>query len=324
VRVAYIGNFNPPFSTENDIAATLFSMGHAVVRLQEDEEIRWLEVLDDLRAQTVDVVLWTRTKSLAAEIDIKLQLEMLYVARLNDIPTSGFHLDRWWGLDRQEDIFESPFFRCEHVYTPDNHHFEQWKAAGVNHHWMPPAIAPHNVHLGEPRDHFRSRIAFVGSWQGGYHREWRHRSQLVHWLQGTYGNEVRLWPRRGEEAIRGRDLADLYASVDVIVGDSCLAPGADGLPMTYYCSDRIPETLGRCGFLLHPYVEGITDGLWQSGKHLMTWAAGDWEELRRLIDETLAMDPDQRMGIAQAGWQHTGEHHTYRNRLEDILALVPA
>lgn len=119
--------------------------------------------------------------------------------------------------------------------------------------------------------------------------------------------------------MRGPALRDLYASTKVNVGDSCLVGGA-----TAYCSDRLPECIGRGGFLLHPHVEGVTDGtLYADGVHLRCWELGDWDELRRLIDYYVAHD-DERRQIAAQGRAHVLERHTYTRRLADLLADLHA
>ncbi|MEX2253026.1 MAG: glycosyltransferase, partial [Thermoleophilaceae bacterium] len=116
--------------------------------------------------------------------------------------------------------------------------------------------------------------------------------------------------------IRGPLLADLYASIKVVVGDSCLLPGDHGR----YWSDRIPETLGRGGFLLHPWVGGIDDHF-TDGEHLRLWPAGDWRELQRLIEHYLRND-DERRRIAEAGRLHVLENHTYTVRVRQLLERI--
>lgn len=36
------------------------------------------------------------------------------------------------------------------------------------------------------RDEFHSKLAFVGSWQGHYHKEHQHRFELVEWLRKNF------------------------------------------------------------------------------------------------------------------------------------------
>lgn len=321
MKVAYIGNFRPDFSTENDIRDSLERMGHSVEAVQEEDIGGWRRMLK--RLTEYSAILWTSTYDLQQQIGRTFQLEMLYLARLAGVPTIGIHLDRWWGLRRQQRIFESPFFRCEFVFTADGAHQKNWQAAGVNHHWSPPAIADRWAQPGEYDPMFASDVAFVGSWQGGYHPEWKHRDELVRYLRKWYGDRVRFWPRAHEPAVRGKRLADLYASAKVVVGDSCLVPTVEGLPMHSYCSDRVPESLGRGAFLLHPQVGGVVapTGLFAPSTHLGAWPLGDWSSLRASIDYYLANDEERQM-IAKVGQAHVAGRHTYSKRLQAIFDTV--
>jgi hypothetical protein len=323
--LAYLGNYEPPHSTENDVAATLEGMGHAVLRLQEQRIDDWERLFDLIGAHSPpDIILWTRTRSLADQIGHERQRWMQFAARKRGIPVVGLHLDRWRGLAREYETLTEPFFRCDYVFTADGHDSQDWIDRDINHRWSLPAIAPHNTQLGVPRDHFRSDIAFVGGWDGYGHTEWFHRRQLVEFLQTEYGDRVQFWPKKGQHAIRGVDLADLYASVKVVVGDSCLVPDADG-SWTRYCSDRVFETIGRGAYLIHPYVDGVisekSGTALQAGKHLGAWRISDWGGLRDEIDEALD-DPEARDIVAKAGYEHVRENHTYRNRLEALINEV--
>jgi hypothetical protein len=100
--------------------------------------------------------------------------------------------------------------------------------------------------------------------------------------------------------------------VKVLVGDSCLA----GSPARYW-SDRIPETLGRGGFLIHPEVQGL------EGQHpsLVTYPLGDFAVLRDKIDDALD-DAEFRMVTAALARQGVLDRHLYEHRLERLLATV--
>jgi hypothetical protein len=327
MRIAYIGNFGPPHSTENDIRQTLVDMHVEVDVHQEDYSNSWRHLTG--APHQYDAIFWTSTRDLAERIGRGTQLEMLYQARRRGIPTIGFHLDRWWGLQRWRTVLEAPFFRCEYVFTADGAHQEEFAAAGVNHHWSPPAIAPRNVRIGDVDPRWRCDIAFVGSWQGGYHQEWQHRPQLVDFLRKTYGKRVRFFPEKGQHRIVGNALADLYATAKVVVGDSCLVPTVSGEPMHHYCSDRVFETLGRGGLLIHPMVEGVVDSeaagrplhLLTRGLHLEAWPLGDWSDLKWRIDEMLT-DEDSNLALRREGYSEVARFHTYANRLEKILGQV--
>lgn len=337
LHVAYVGNFDPPHSTETHVAQALERNGHLVTRAQENRHGMFAQLADVLTAQPagpgqtspIDVVLWTRTgwdwpavgypSAEAAHDD---QRRLLAAARDRQVPVVGYHLDRWWGLNRAPQVVAEPFFAVDLLVTADGGHDDLWASAGVNHLWMPPGVSLAECErVGQARDDLRAQVGFVGSWRS-YHREWRNRRHLVRWLQNTYDKPVRPRPpyqrlRIVEGGYRGQDLADLYASIDVLVGDSCLVPRADGSPATRYWSDRIPETLGRGGFLIHPDVEGLRD-YFPPGV-LVTVPLGDFDALGACIDRWLD-EPELRREIAERGRQHVMEHHTYEVRMAQLVA----
>jgi hypothetical protein len=254
----YVGNFEPSHSTENEyrkaIAAT---PGNLVVPVQESERGAFDRLAERIRVGDVDIVLWTRTRW--PKMDFAAMRRMLATARECGVPTIGVHLDIWWGLPRSSEIGEHPFFEVDLLCTADGGHDEEWRRAGIEHVWMPPGVSAFECEPAESDPRFAADVAFVGSWNG-YHPEAPHRAQLIDWLRRhSFG------PEPGHHAVRGEDLRRLYATTKVNVGDSCFV----GTGLTRYCSDRIPECLGRGGFLLHPRVPGVTDGtLFTEGEHL--------------------------------------------------------
>lgn len=310
MKVAYLGNFNVSFTTESHVAGSLEAMGHQVTRMQEGD-VRAIAV--PAVCQDHDMMLWTQTYGLAVTGGtIEERQWMLDTLKSYNVPTVGFHLDRWWGLEREAMVATEPFFRVDHLFTADGGHQAEWGELGINHYWSPPAVYHAETDKGKRNPMFVSNVAFVGSWRN-YAHDWDHRGELVHHLQTRWRNDARLWPQ--QSAVRGRALQDLYASVKIVVGDSCLMRGA-----THYWSDRIPETVGRGAFLLHPYVDGIEDH-YEDGTHLRLWQLGDWRELDRLITYYLEHD-DERESIAREGHAHVKANHTYMNRMQNVIERV--
>lgn len=318
MRVALVGNFEPEFSTENDLKWAMEQLGWEVLPLQSGEVVALTGLVESLRwgGSAADVIVWVRTASLWDRYGKELQWRLLAEARRQHLPVVGYHLDRWWGLRRQHEIDDEPFFYCDLLITADGGHDDQWAAAGINHVWFPPAVSERWCQPGEFKEELATDIVFTGSWQGGYHREWTHRPELVNWLQKTYGDRVAFHPKQGQHAVRGLALNDVYWSAKVVVGDSCLVPKPDGSPMTHYCSDRVPETLGRGGVLLHPSVEGVDDLFgW-----MHRWQLGVWSDLKARIDSMLEYGWPEVERINQI--KDIREHHTYTIRmrqLEDLL-----
>lgn len=324
MRVVFRGNFQfdlpehlnhgVPWSTEHYVAQAWEERGHEVVRVQENA-VDWPETVD--ACEGADLFLWTCTWGYAHQWD--QAGAHAAVERLNGmLPTAFWHLDKWWDLPRVDQVAgpdPEPWTKLAHVFTADGGNQDRWESIGVNHHWLAPGVAASECVEGSYRPEMASDVAFVGNWRGGYHPEWGHRAVLVRWLRHRYGHRAKLWP--AHEQVRGRNLADLYASAKVVVGDSCLVGGRGR-----YCSDRIPETLGRHGFLLHPHVEGVTDGdLWTAGVDLECWDVDDFGRLGALIEQYVD-DADGRDRIRHHGAETTRQRHTFANRVDEVVAAV--
>lgn len=304
--IAIIGNFGPEHSTENELAKAWAANGWVTTLVQEDDPAAWEALTRALWAH--DLITWTRTASLCPDHDTQRRL----IEADMRPPLVGIHLDRWWGLRRERELSTEPYFSgVDVLYTADGGHEDRWDEIGVTHGWMPPAVTSGACVGGTARPELTSPLAFVGSWGSGYHPEWGHRADLVRYLRRR--GDVAFWPRAGEPAVRGRALADLYASVGLAVGDSCLVPDADGTPAERYWSDRVPETLGRGCLLVHPWVEGIDAAF----PEMPTWPLGDWDALDALLDALLG-DPASVEDYAAACRAAVIEAHTYEVRVRQI------
>lgn len=314
--IAYVGNFGPPHSTENHITHALRSLGHNVLPLQENDPATWDHLLAmQTSEQKPDLVLWTRTWHLPK----MPQQDAINACRDAGVPTVTYHLDRWWGLNREHQVYDEPFFRCDLVVTADGGHEARWADAGVNHRWAPPAVLGSDTHALPTGAEVATRrvppVIFVGS-HAGYHAEWPWRRELIKQLARTYGSRFRAYPRSGGPSIRGAALNELYRASTVVVGDSCLAGGA-----TRYWSDRVPETIGRGGLLIHPRVPGIEDEF-TDREHLVLVEPESWPAMRDAIEEQLAAEPDQRQWIRDTGRAHVLANHTYEKRMADLLLYM--
>jgi hypothetical protein len=308
VTIAYVGNFGPPHSTENHVAATLEAMGHTVSRMQEVGPYALRAEDVTARLHTADLLLWTRTPpGLKGDAP-----RMLRTAARMGIPSVALHLDLYAGLARGVDVAKEPWWTCQYVFTADGGSEAFWQEHGIRHHWLPPAVFGPEAYMAEPNGR-RYDVIFTG--QRDYHPEWKYRPQLVDWLASTYGARFRRFPMPGEHAVRGHDLNVLYASTKVVVGDSlCL-----GFTHPRYWSDRLPETLGRGGFLIMPEIEGLRD--FYAPDELVTYTFGDFAGLREKIDYYLTHD-DEREAIRRAGHEATKRHSTYTHRMEAMLKTV--
>lgn len=281
------------------------------MRIQEGE------VHPDLIAQEVcarkpSFFMWTQTWGLAHSIGSdEARQDMLDVLLQAGIPTVAFHLDRWWGLNREHQVVEEPFFRCNYVFTADGGHDENWQSLGINHIWLPPAVYHAEAIDGTRQPRYVADVVFVGSWRHYGHEEWwPTRKSMLDTLRSRYGRRFKTFPTAA--AIRGMDLTNLYASCKVAVGDSCLV----GSPERYW-SDRVPETLGRGAVLVHPDVEGLQD----VHPEIPTFTPGDFDGMVAVVDDLLR-EAERRENLRQFLSGYTREHNTYRNRMESIIRIV--
>jgi hypothetical protein len=313
LRVAQIGSFDPYFTTENELLHAMKRNGMEVVQFTErepetiDELIRQLQVSPSM----YDFVLWTSTKQHRDSWGTDRQWRLIQRARFHDVPIVAYHLDRWWGLDR-EHWLDDPYFQIDLVCTADGGHEDMWPTKGILHHWLPPGISERWCQPGNFREEYACDVLFVGNWFDYGHREWTHRHEMIDFLSRTYprgshGRGFRCLPKRGHPAVRGLDLNDAMWSAKVVVGDSCLVPKVDGSPMTHYCSDRVPETLGRGGLLVHPSVLGIDIYF----KRFFPWELGNWSGMREIIDVIIG-------GYDDVAWGPRGDQNIDQFRLDQI------
>jgi hypothetical protein len=314
--IAYIGNFGVDYSTESHVALSLEAIpGVRVLRIPE-KELDWKWVPAHAQGMGVDFVLWTHTHGFAPEeLHEDCQYYVNTMAEMG-IPTVGYHLDRWWGLEREHQVYE-PFFTQSIVCTADGGHQVDWEGIGVNHIWMPPAVVHTEVGRGTPRSQYQKELGFLGSWmQYGHLAAWPWRYDMVVMTNKRFGAKFRAWPRSGQP-IRGREINDLYASVRVMIGDSCLAGNA-----THYWSDRVPETLGRGGLLVHPWVDGIEEQF--PIEQPIYYTAGDRATFMAAVEQALALTDEERDFRIDQAIELVRERHTYLVRMRRLLELVDA
>lgn len=339
MQIAYVGNFTQSHCTEVHLALTLESLGHTVTRLQENgytsEELT--NVLDQ---SNIDLFLFTRTWGKTVTLGHLAHL------RERKIPSASYHLDLYVGLSRKylhedkslnEILQTDPFWRTDFVFTPDGEPKSQevFEANGVKHHYMKPGVFKPECYVLKPDELVgvdahsyevitkkRFDVLFVG---GGDrqdspnkygHPEWNYRNELIEWLYDTYGRQFTKFGHP-QETIRNEALNQLYGNTKVVVGDSvCL----DNFSHTYYWSDRVYETIGRGGFLIHPYIKGLEEEF-TDGETIVFYEYGNWQQLKEKIDYYLEHE-DEREAIRKAGHEFVKNHATYTERLRQMLDTV--
>lgn len=332
MRIAYVGNYQASHCTEVHLARTLEDLGHVVTRLQENGYTS--QELGNILAQgNYELFLFTRTWGETVTLEHLAQL------RERNIPSASYHLDLYVGLSRKylhgdntlETMLQTdPFWRTDYVFTPDGDakSAEVFKANGVNHVYIKPGVFKPECYITEAQfvgnTPEQLSVLFVG---GGDklgspniygHPEWNYRNELIQWLYDTYGERFTKYGHP-ERTIRNAELNELYANSGVVVGDSvCLG----GFTHTHYWSDRVYETIGRGGFLIHPYIKGL-DEEFVDGETIVFYEYGNWQMLKDKIDYYLEHD-EEREKIRHAGQAWVRENATYHDRMEQMISLISA
>lgn len=313
MKIAYVGNFQPEWSTENDMRVALESLGHSVVPLQENR-VNYQALRN--HALNSDMLLWTGTWDEAQPLNETM--DTFIQCRVKGIPTVTYHLDVFHGTNRHgRRWWLHPMMYTQYVMTADGDHDDEWLAKGINHTWLRPGVRP-GIKLGQRVRDFACDVAFVGSdgAPGRYHDEWPYRAQLVSKLEEICtrrGWSFRNPGGRQPKVDRGQ-MADFYASAKVTVGDS-LCPLREA---SRYWSDRAYEAPGRGAVLIMPRIDALVDdydGL------LPTYEWGEWDSLEMQIDRHLNSDKDNE-NVRVDGYRLTQERHTYTHRAKEIIKHV--
>lgn len=311
MKFIFVGNFQVDYSSENHHAQSLEALGHEVVKLQEGEA-SGDQILS--LALEADGLIFVHTHSWITPG--KPMAEVFATLKSKNIPSITYHLDLWLGIERQKDLEQDEFYKSiGWFFTVDrlmadyfNEHTPvkgRYLQAGVFH--------KECVMLeSEPVDY---DVIFVGS--KGYHPEWQWRPQLINWLQETYGSRfLHVGGDGATGTVRGMALNQIYANAKVAIGDSlCL-----NYNYPYYWSDRVYETLGRGGFMLHPYILGM-EKQFVDGAHLKYFMFGNFDLLKSMIDYYIE-HAEERERIRLGGHKIVSEHYTYKQRWQQIISEV--
>ena len=309
-RIAYIGNFGPEYSTENDVRKAFEHLGHEVVRLQENEVS-----MDKVHKEAVNSDLLLVTGTWGDALPLPEFLDLIHEMAVLGKPTVTLHLDTFWSTGRAgRKWWREPMFHTAYIMTADGDYADKWELIGKNHLWLQPGVRHDANEWGSERDQYKCDVAFVGSNGQGYHEDvWNYRKELVDNLRDMCKRNGWSFRNPGGDdpkVDRGMDMNDFYASAKVTIGDSlCLKKEA-----SRYWSDRVPEATGRGGFLIMPQIKYMKY-LWDM---IPTYDWGNWEQLEGMIKHYLEHE-DERHAIQLENFKVTGEDHTYVNRAETIL-----
>lgn len=313
MTIAFIGNHSAEHSTENHHRKTFEKLGHTVIQLQENKT-----TVDEVMKHAVnaDMLYFTHTHGWKFGTDAEV-VEMFQTLRRLNIPTVGYHLDLWLGLEREKDLKNDPYWNIEHFFTVDkamaDHLNEHTETKGY---FLPAGCFEDDCYIAEPNyQKYPHEIIFTGAKL--YHHEWPYRQKLIEWLHKTYGSRFAHYGNGGLPVIRGSELNVLYSSAKIIVGDTL----CKDFSYEYYFSDRLFEVPGRGGFMIFPNIRGI-EFMYEVGKEIITYTFEDFEWLQNKINHFLRTDNPRREEIRLAGHNRVKSAHTYTHRLKQLLQTL--
>lgn len=315
MKIAYIGNFEPEYSTENDVRKAFEHLGHEVIKLQENKTS--IQTAKYWALQS-DMLLVTGTWD---SIKLDDMLDLYHDCAVKGIPTATLHLDTFWSTGRQgRKWWRESMFHTAYLFTADGDYQDEWKAFGKNHIWLAPAVRHDAAHFGKPRAEFGCDVAFVGSNGIGYHEDvWPNRRILVDYIRDMCQRKGWTFQNPGGDQPkinRDEDMNDFYASAKVTIGDSLCLKKDD----SHYWSDRVPEATGRGGFLIMPEIDALNTKEFYDG-NLPTYAWENYIGLEKLVEKYLE-DEKERTKIQKKCQEITAKDHTYVNRVQTILKTV--
>ena len=257
-------------------------------------------------ARGADLLIWMRTH----DYNIRGGDGRAMLRRVEDAGavTVGIHFDLYWGVrSRRGRVGKEPWWSAQHVFTADGGDWP-WRERGVNHHWMPPPFGTRYLGYGQRQRHLARRAVFVGSNVPGIHSP--HRSQMIRWATRHWGMGFQHIGRTRGHKLYGRQLNDIYASADVVLGDSVLSP--------FYWSDRLPRTLGRGAVMAYPDTPGLDE--WGFTDQVMIrFRPGDFAAIPRRLHR---MSPADRVEMTDAAISLIRDRHLWRHRLTHIEGVA--
>lgn len=211
--------------------------------------------------------------------------------------------DLYFGYQREWQVKNFKMFKADYVFSTDGGHRDKWKEYGVNHYCVRQGIIPSECYIAKTNRPPEYDVVFVGSNNPLFPERKRINDEIAKdfkfkWFGSFNSNEV-----------RGIALNELYANTKVVIGDSFYSP--------HYWSNRVVETLGRGGFLIHQEVEGIKEEY----PYLVTYKRGDIEDLKAKIRYYIEHD-DERRQIIQKNLDWVKENYTVTKKVEEILKII--
>lgn len=303
MKIGYIGKFQRIYDEEG-IARSLEKLGVEVIRFEVSEfELNYSLTLEKIQNSNLDYLM--SPKWPVYNID-----KIFKECQQKGIKTITWHSDAFYELEGRHNIVvnKEGMYKADYVLTPEGYAHNFCIDNKINHFIVRQGIYNECCYRGipiyQPYD-----VVFIGGATGLYHT---YRTDLIEFLHQTYKDKF-LHIGKAEHEIRMDDLNNLIASSKIIIGES--------VPKPYYWSNRLYETIGRGGFCLHAYHEGI-DKEYDIGTHFDVYYREEgFSKIKDKIDYWIEND-EERQKVANKGMIHTQKYHTLANRASQLIEII--
>lgn len=289
MKIAFIGKFKNLYDEEY-IALSFEYLGYQVKRIPQ--HYSWFDIKAILEQFKPDILLyckWEQPKELDETIDRLKKSGLKTVCWLFDV---------YFNYTRETFVKTKRYFKSDYVFTTDGGQQKRFEELGINHICVRQGIFQDECLLlpFQPIEH---EITFVGSDNPVFPE----RSKLVkdlnaHWVGKKDTGEV-----------RGIALNKLYTCSRIVIGDSWYS--------AHYWSNRIVETLGRGGFLIHQEVEGLNEAY----PYLVTYKRGDIQDLKNKI-KYYQEHEDERHEIIRKNFEWVRDNYICAKQCQRLLSYI--
>jgi hypothetical protein len=289
MNIIYIGKFGKIYDEEY-IARSFEMLGHNVLRMSETIKLRYF--INDITEFKPDMVIYAKLATPNAE-------SLILECKKRKIKTVCWVFDLYWGYVREHLVHKLPAFKSDYVFTTDGGNNDKWKSVGVNHQCVRQGIYTEDcfmLTLDKIHD-----VIFIGS-----DNIYNPRKEFLDKLATDFN--FKWFGKQNTDEVRSKDLNEVIARSKIVVGDS--------FPSDYYWSNRVVETLGRGGFLIHREVKGLKDEY----PDIVTYD-GSYEDLKSKIDYYLKHDKE-REAIIKKNFKLVKENYTCDKKCQELINYV--
>ncbi len=290
MKIIYIAKFNKMWDEEY-IARGFEDLGHTVGRVSESSKYR--QIIADIEVFKPDVVIFAKFRQPFAQ-------DVIDYCKSKGIKTVCWVFDLYWGYNREHQL-KTPAFNADYIFTTDGGNDDRWKERGIRHNCVRQGIYKPECVLEKGEKIYD--VLFVGSFNP-YNKE---RNRILDLVNADFS--LKWIGKNNDNEVRGMKLNRLYAEAKVVVGDSVYSP--------HYWSNRVVETLGRGGFLIHAEVEGLKEAY----PHLVTYKRGDYGDLKSKIEYYLKNDK-QRNDIIKKNYKWVRDNYTCSKQCQRLIDFI--